>query len=138
MIVSGLSGALGHSGSWKMHTLRFAFQLLTVCGYWRPRSWSSPFKKFLYTLYTIIVLLLLHTVAFYQIMDIIFNVTNQDEFSDNFNFLIAMLNSCHKAYSLLVIRGRIAAIIGILEREPFLPRNKKEIEIRTRFNGRAE
>ncbi|XP_076679568.1 uncharacterized protein LOC143374903 [Andrena cerasifolii] len=121
-----------------MHTLRSVFRLLALCGYWRPQSWASPFKKFLYTLYTIIVLLLLHTVAFYQIMDITFNVKNQDEFSDNFNFLLAVLISCHKAYSLLMIRGKVAVIIGILEREPFLPGNEEEIEIRTRFNDRAE
>lgn len=71
-------------------------------------------------------------------MDIIVNVRTQDEFSDNFYFLLAMLVGCHKIYSLLAIRGKIAIFMGMLDRAPFLPSNEEEVEIRMRFNKRVE
>ncbi|XP_076634621.1 odorant receptor 10-like [Colletes latitarsis] len=85
-----------------------------------------------------IVLLLLYTVTFSQFMDIIMGVQNQDEFSENFYLLLAMLVACHKIYSMLKSRGCIAAMTNILEKEPFLPGNAEEIGIRSKFDKKAQ
>ena len=71
-------------------------------------------------------------------MDIVVNVRTQDEFSDNFYMLLAMLVSCQKVYSLLTIRDKIVLFTRILGREPFLPGNEEEEMIRTRFDKKAE
>ncbi|XP_053982819.1 odorant receptor 46a-like [Hylaeus volcanicus] len=121
-----------------MRLMRWIFRILVVCGCWRPSSWTTPLKMFLYTVYRTVILLLVYTVTFLQFMDIVLNVRNQDEFSDNFYMLLAMIVSCHKLYSLLKSRDSIRALISILEKEPFLPGNAEEIGIRTRFDKRAE
>ncbi|XP_076634609.1 odorant receptor 94a-like [Colletes latitarsis] len=121
-----------------MSIMRWTFRILVICGCWQPPSWTSPVKTFLYTLYRAIVLSLVYTVTFLQFMDIVINVQNQDEFSDNFYLLLAMLVSCHKGYSLVKNRESIAALNDILEQEPFMPENAEEIGIRTRFDKRSE
>ncbi|XP_043264943.1 odorant receptor 46a-like [Colletes gigas] len=124
--------------SGEMGILQSIFRILVVCGCWQPPSWRSPLKKYLYTVYTVIVLLLLYTVTFSQFMDIVMGVQNQDEFSENFYLLLAMLVACYKIYSILKSRGCIAAMTNILETEPFLPGNAEEIGIRSKFDKKAQ
>nr|XP_034178576.1 odorant receptor 94a-like [Osmia lignaria] len=109
-----------------------------MSGCWRPPSWTSPIKKLLYNTYTVFVFTLLNISTILQIMDLLLNVENQDELSEGIYMMLTILVACHKMYSMLMSRKNIAVLNGILENEPFQPENVEEIEIRRRFNKRAQ
>lgn len=73
-----------------------------------------------------------------QIMDLLLNVENQDELSEGIYMMLTMLVACHKMYSILMSHKNIAVLNDILENEPFQPENVEEMEIRRRFNERAQ
>ncbi|XP_076179888.1 odorant receptor 94a-like [Ptiloglossa arizonensis] len=117
-----------------MHILRKVFTLLTICGCSRPATWSSPFKKFLYNVYTICVFVIMHTLVVSQILDLVFNVENEDDFSENFYVTLVMIITCFKMSSLLLTQKHISVLVNTLEGGPFLPIDIEEKEIRKRFN----
>ncbi|XP_046144647.1 odorant receptor 46a-like [Osmia bicornis bicornis] len=120
-----------------MQLLQMIFQLLAVCGCWQPPSSATPFKKFFYTVYTVILFILLNAITFLQCLDLILVVENQDEFSDNIYLTLTMMVSCHKMCSMLPSQKNITVLINILEKKPFQPENEKEMEIRKKFDKRA-
>lgn len=81
---------------------------------------------------------MIYALALSQILDLIFNVDNQDDFSDNFYVTIAVFGICFKMYVLLMNRKVIKILIDALQREPFSPINIEELEIQTKFNKIAE
>ncbi|XP_046144665.1 uncharacterized protein LOC114872760 [Osmia bicornis bicornis] len=121
-----------------MQLLQRIFQLLAVCGCWQPPSSTPPYKKFLYTVYTVILFILLNAITLLQCLDLILVVESQEEFSDNIYLTLTMLVSCHKMYSMLPSQKNITVLINILEKKPFQPENEKEMEIRKRFDKRAQ
>ncbi|XP_076179886.1 odorant receptor Or1-like [Ptiloglossa arizonensis] len=120
-----------------MRILGLIFTLLSVCGCSRPITWTSPFKKFLYNVYAICVIVIVHAFVISQILDLVFIVDNQDDFSDNFYMTLSMIVTCFKMYNLLMTRGNIEILTDTLQGEPFVPMDIKEIEIRTRFDKAA-
>lgn len=68
-----------------------------------------------------------------QLMDIILNVDNTDDFADTFYIMLALVISCCKMTGLLVNRKNIGTLINILIQEPFIPLEADEIEIRQRY-----
>ncbi|XP_076634650.1 uncharacterized protein LOC143348387 [Colletes latitarsis] len=118
-----------------MGILRRMFMLLTICGCSRPTSWTSPTKKFLYNVYTIFVFLTIHALVITQILDLVFIVDNQDDFSDNFYVTLAMIITCVKMCNMLITRKNIGTLIDTLQREPFLPMDVEEFEIRTQYDN---
>ncbi|XP_043264938.1 odorant receptor 94b-like [Colletes gigas] len=121
-----------------MGILRRIVTLLTMCGCSRPTSWTSPTKKFLYTVYTIFVFLAMHTLVITQILDLVFIVDNQDDFSDNFYVTLAMIITFVKMCSMLITKKNIVTLIDTLQREPFLPMDAEEFEIRTQYDSMSE
>ena len=120
-----------------MPVLDFTFKLLTICGCWTPDSWTDC-RRLLYHVYTIFILLLIHTFTLSQLLDIILIVDNQDDFTDNFYMLLAMIVSCFKMISLLINRGNIAMLTDILMNGPCRPLEPAEIEIQQRFDKLIE
>lgn len=121
-----------------MRILGFTFKILTSCGCWVPDSWTSPYRRLMYHLYTLFILLLINTFTLSQFLDIILTVDNPDDFTDNFYMLLAMIVSCFKMFSLLMNRGNIAMLIDILTKEPCTPLEPDEVEIRQKFDKLIE
>ncbi|XP_076241164.1 odorant receptor 4-like [Calliopsis andreniformis] len=121
-----------------MHILRWIRMLLVVCGFMPPPSWSSPVKKFLYNIYTVFVLLIVHTLLISQILDVIFIVDNPEDFSDNFYITVAILVCSYKTSRFLINRDMHAILMDTLDREPFSPMNKEENQIREKFDRLSE
>ncbi|XP_043252550.1 odorant receptor Or1-like [Colletes gigas] len=121
-----------------MHLLRWIFKVNTFAGCSQTSSWTSPIKKFLYTVYTFVLFVLLHSFCLTQILDIVYNVNSQDEFSENIYWTVGVALTCFKMWSLLHNRDNYAILIDELERKPLLPANTEEIEIRTKFDKVAE
>ncbi|CAL7950598.1 unnamed protein product [Xylocopa violacea] len=121
-----------------MHTLRCSRIFLSLCGCWSPPSWTSPIKKLLYNLFTLIVWLIVHVLAVTQILDIIINVENQDEFSENIYITPTIIVSGCKMTSLMIHHKGILSLIEDLQKKPFSTVTKEEARIQRRFNRMIE
>ncbi|KAF3430255.1 hypothetical protein E2986_11566 [Frieseomelitta varia] len=121
-----------------VHTLQCSRILLSICGCLPPSSWTSSFTKSLYNIYTSFVWLLILSLASAQILDIIINVENQDQFSDNFYITLVVFVSGCKLSIMLKHRRSILSLIDSLENEPFSTTNDEEMKIRSKFNKMNE
>lgn len=121
-----------------MQILSLTFKILMICGCWVPDSWTTPYKRLVYHVYTIFILLLIHTFMLSQLMDLILTVDNADDFTDNFYMLLAMIVSCCKMFTLLSNRNNIVMLIDILVRKPCKPVESDEIEIQQKFDKHVQ
>lgn len=118
----------------KMRVLEFTFKVLTICGCWRPESWTSLYKRAVYHVYTILILFLVNSFTLSQFMDIILTVDNADDFSDSFSTLLPMFNSCYKMFSLLVNHKTIVKLTDLLAQKPCRPLRPNEMKIQYKFD----
>ncbi|XP_011705963.1 PREDICTED: odorant receptor 94a-like [Wasmannia auropunctata] len=114
--------------------LEFTLKILTIVGCWPPNSWTSLCKRTVYNAYTAFVILLLFTFMLSQLMDVILNVDNTDDFTDTFYIMLAIFISCCKMVGLLINRKNIGLLTNILTEKPFIPLEADEIEIRHKFD----
>ncbi|XP_053982822.1 uncharacterized protein LOC128878561 [Hylaeus volcanicus] len=121
-----------------MHILRYMLTYMSVCGCWRPLSWTSGPKKFLYTAYMVFLFLVIHSFLLSLILDLVLTVDNPEDFSDNFYLTAEVFVSSWKMRSLIRYRGKFAIIMNNLEEESMLPRNADEAEIRKKFDNVAQ
>lgn len=121
-----------------VQALQWTRFLLSVCGCMPPTSWKSSFKKSLYNIYTFVIWLLILSLVSSQILDIIINVKNKNEFIENFYItLVVFVTSC-KMTIILRYRKNILSLMDDLQHEPFSPMTHEENEIRTKFNKMNE
>ncbi|KAF3054560.1 Odorant receptor 016 [Nylanderia fulva] len=116
-----------------MNMMEFPFKVLTICGCWQPQSWTSVYKH-IYRIYTILILLSVHTFTLSQLMDIILIVDNTDDFCDNLCILVVTIMTCFKMFSLLANRKNIIELTDILMKEPCKPFKPNEIKIFYKFD----
>lgn len=117
-----------------MHILNLTFLIVTFVGCFRPLSWTSLFKRVIYTLYRLFIIIILYTFAFLQFMDIVLNVDNPDDFTNN---LYMMLNVSVSGYKLLIMwinYTNIATLINKFSEEPFKPLDSGELKICQKFD----
>lgn len=69
-----------------------------------------------------------------QLMDVILNVDNTDDFTDTFYIMLSMIISCCKMVGLLTNRKNIEVLTNILIQKPFIPLEADEIKIRHKFD----
>lgn len=117
-----------------MHILEFTFKILIICGCWRPASWTMSYKRFIYHVYTIFIIFLIYTFMLSQLLDLLLNVDNPDDFTDNIYMLLAMFVSCCKMFTLLMNRNNIMMLIDILIKRPCKPIQSDEIKIQQKFD----
>lgn len=120
--------------NFKMNVLEFPFKVLTICGCWQPESWTSIYKRIMYRMYTILIILIVNSFVLSQFVDIILIVDNTDDFCDNFCILLPMIITCFKLFSLLANRKSIIKLTNILTKEPCKPLKPKEINIHYKFD----
>ncbi|XP_078032561.1 uncharacterized protein LOC144467574 [Augochlora pura] len=117
-----------------MTALKYTFSFLTLLGCLRPFTWTSRAKRWLYKAYSLVILLFVQYMMVIAVLDIIFNVENQDQFCDNFSITVAVLISIYKMLNFRGRRESILLLINSLEKEPFMPMNKAEMEIKLKFD----
>lgn len=117
-----------------MQVLEFTFKVLTICGCWRPESWTSKYKRIIYRVYTVLIILLVNSFTLSQFMDIILIADNPDDVSDNFSILLPMFISCYKLLSLLANHKSIVKLTDILTKEPCRPSRPNELKIYYKFD----
>ncbi|XP_011882833.1 PREDICTED: odorant receptor 46a, isoform A-like [Vollenhovia emeryi] len=116
-----------------MHILRFTYTIVTISGCCRPQSWTSLFKRTVYNIYSLYVITMIYTFTILQIMDIILNVDNTDDFADNLNMMMTVLASCFKIFIACLNYDNIVALINYLTKEPFKPLDTNEMKIRQHY-----
>lgn len=122
----------------KMNVLEFPLKILTICGCWQPKSWTSIYKHTIYRMYTFLIILIVNSFTLSQLMDIILIVDNTDDFCNNFCILLPMIITCFKLFSLLANRKNIIELTDILTKEPCKPLKLNEIRIHYKFNKGIE
>ncbi|XP_017788741.1 PREDICTED: uncharacterized protein LOC108571252 [Habropoda laboriosa] len=117
-----------------MAILRPAFNILTICGCWRPCSCRTTRAKAAYIVYTMFVVLLLHSFCISQFFNVILNLRTADELSESFYMFIASVLSCCKIVTLLTNHGSIEILRRRLEEEPCKPVSAEEAVIQSKFD----
>ncbi|XP_031827713.1 odorant receptor Or1-like isoform X2 [Nomia melanderi] len=120
-----------------MRVLEYVFNVLTILGYSRPPSWTSPFKKFLYNVYTTSVFAVIQALLVSEVLDLVLVVDNQDDFADNVYMMTVILITSFKMSGLMRMRANIDMLIDTLNEKPFCPVNAEELNIRTKFDNMA-
>lgn len=120
-----------------MHVLEYPLNVLTILGYSRPSSWTSPLNKALYMVYRVFAFLTIHALLITQMLDLVLVVENQDDFSENLYMTGVMIVTCMKMFGLVTMRKNIDTLCKTLDEEPFRPVDAEEAEIRTRFDKTA-
>ncbi|XP_071572228.1 odorant receptor 94a-like [Temnothorax nylanderi] len=121
-----------------MRILKLSFLILTICGCWRPNSWSSLHKRVAYYVYATIIIFLLNTFTLSLLIDITLITDNADDFCDSFFVLIDMSISCFKVFTLLLNYKNIIMLIDILMKKPCKPSTSTEINILYKFDKSIE
>ncbi|XP_011640458.2 uncharacterized protein LOC105429287 [Pogonomyrmex barbatus] len=104
-----------------------------ICGCGLLHSWKTPYKRLVYRVYTIFIMLLIHSFMLSQLVDLIMIVDNSNDFTDNFYVLLAMIVSCCKMFALLINRNNIVTLIETLMSKPFRPVEPDEMKIQQKF-----
>lgn len=121
-----------------MHTLPLSFALLTYTGYWRPVDWSPMSLKYrAYCVYSVVMILLLNSFAFYGIVDS-FIFKDLETYIEKFSLFISVFGVCCKVINLVIHRGRIIGLADMLLKDICLPRNDHETDIQRRFDNNAK
>ncbi|XP_076648499.1 odorant receptor Or1-like isoform X2 [Halictus rubicundus] len=117
-----------------MTSFRIALSMLIVLGCLRPITWTSSFKKFVYLVYTVMAYSLLQSVLLTHLLDLIFNVRSQKDFSENVYIMTSVTGGVFKMTMLLVNRKNIVVLLNALRKEPFLPVDDEETDIKSRLD----
>ncbi|XP_076377245.1 odorant receptor Or1-like isoform X1 [Megalopta genalis] len=116
-----------------MTALKYTFTFLSLLGCLCPSTWTSRAKRWLYKAYSLVILVFVQYMIVIAVLDIIINVENQDQFCENFYITVASLISLYKMLNFRGRRETILMLINRLEKEPFLPMNTAEMEIKLRI-----
>ncbi|KAF7385335.1 hypothetical protein HZH68_013765 [Vespula germanica] len=118
-----------------MAVLKLIFIILSICGCWRPSSWSLSFYKCLvYNLYTIFVAFIISSQALSQMINICLNANDSSNFSDDIYIFLAILVACFKMLSLVINRNNIVNLTVTLGQEPYQTLDNMETNIRIKFD----
>lgn len=69
-----------------------------------------------------------------QFMDVILNVDNPNDLTNNLNIMLTSSASCYKIFIMWLNYEKIAELINYLTEVPFKPLNSGEIEIRRQYD----
>ncbi|XP_077264586.1 odorant receptor 46a-like isoform X2 [Temnothorax americanus] len=117
-----------------MHILKLTYTIVTISGCFRPQSWTSLFKRTVYNIYRLYVIIMLYTFTIFQIMDLVLYVDNTNDFTNNMNMMLTVSISCYKVLIMCLNYENIVALINYLTEEPFKPLDSDEMKIRRRYD----
>jgi len=76
----------------------------------------------------------MHTFLMSQFLDIIWNVDNAEEFTENFYITLSSVLSCMKMLNILAHRDSILMLINMLIEKPHKPLRIDEMKIQYKFD----
>lgn len=117
-----------------METLRWTQTMFTVGGNCLNLNTYTPLQRTLYNIYANIGMVFLYVFFIAQILDIVLNVENQDEFTENFAITSTVFMIVLKFIMISTRRVNILILIEQLDKDLFSPVTKQEMEIRSKFD----
>ncbi|XP_076229128.1 uncharacterized protein LOC116424882 [Nomia melanderi] len=121
-----------------MVTLRRTFSLLTYLGCLSPPSWTSVSKRILYRAHSLLIAILLLSLVLSSLLDIVLEVENQNDFSDNFYLTTAMMVGNYKMFNFHTKREAIMVLINNMRKRPFSAEDQAEKNIMTKYRKMIE
>jgi len=112
-----------------MQVLKVTCAIVMITGCLRPLIWTSLFKRTVYNIYRLYVLNMLYFFSMAQLMDIILNIDNADDFTNNLNMMLTSSTLCYKMFIMWSNYEKVVALIKCLTEEPFKPLDPSEIKI---------
>ncbi|XP_024894161.1 odorant receptor 94b-like isoform X2 [Temnothorax curvispinosus] len=114
--------------------LKLTCTIFMIAGCFRPQSWTSLFKRTIYNVYRLYVISMLYAFTLSQVIDVVMNTDNPNDFTDNLNKSLTVSVSCYKIFIAWLSYKNIAALINYLTEEPFKPLDLGEIKIRRQYD----
>ncbi|XP_014207963.1 odorant receptor 4-like [Copidosoma floridanum] len=113
------------------------FVLLSLVSIWRPKKWSSSLAVTLYSLYTVVSLIVYYTFMISEILDIILLAENVQQIMENMIQLINITNVTQKSFSFLSKRKKIIRFIDMFFDDVALPQTPEEEAIQKKFDDES-
>nr|AQN78453.1 olfactory receptor 51 [Meteorus pulchricornis] len=110
-----------------MAILSESFLLLSICGLWKPNTWSG-WKSIIFYLYAIFVFFLHNGFVLAEILDLFLSISTADERIDTIVTLISMLAVTAKMVGIYATRNDILGVCERFDSEWHAP-NPDEIQI---------
>ncbi|XP_071631653.1 uncharacterized protein [Temnothorax longispinosus] len=117
-----------------MRILKLTCTIFMIAGCFRPQSWTSLFKRTIYNVYRLYVISMLYAFTLSQVIDVVMNTDNPNDFTDNLNKSLTVSVSCYKIFIAWLSYKNIAALINYLTEEPFKPLDLGEMKIRKQYD----
>ncbi|XP_024880048.1 odorant receptor 46a-like isoform X2 [Temnothorax curvispinosus] len=117
-----------------MRILKLTCTIFMIAGCFRPQSWTSLFKRTIYNVYRLYVISMLYAFTLSQVIDVVMNTDNPNDFTDNLNKSLTVSVSCYKIFIAWLSYKNIAALINYLTEEPFKPLDLGEMKIRRQYD----
>ncbi|KAI4483691.1 hypothetical protein M0804_007951 [Polistes exclamans] len=117
--------------------LESTLMILSICGCWKPSSWSLLYyKNCLYNFYGICVIFLVSTLSLSQIIGIVLNISS--DLSEDIYVSLTIAISCLKMLTFKINYNDVVELINALnEKEPYVPSDEEEILIQLKFDKLA-
>ncbi|KAH0947022.1 OrE29 [Eciton burchellii] len=118
-----------------MNVLKFTLAICGFAGCWQPFLWTSLFKNVIYKAYATFLTSSLYIFLISQIMYIVLNVNNSNEFTDTLYIMLTILVAGYKQVYMWVDRKNFVIMINVLTEKPFAPRESHELMIQRKFEN---
>lgn len=118
----------------EMLVLQFTLILCTISGCWQPLSWTSLWKQIMYNSYRMLLICLISVFMMSQMINIVLNIDNLSEMSDNIYMTLAVFIATYKIVTMWITKQYVIMIIKILMEEPFKPSELREVMIRQKYD----
>lgn len=117
-----------------MHVLKLTYIIVAIAGCFRPKSWTSFFKRTVYNIYRLYVISLIYSVTISEFVDITLYIDNTVDFTNNLNMMLNMSTACYKMLIMCLNYENMTALINYLTEEPFKPLDSDELKIRQQYD----
>ncbi|KAF7992982.1 hypothetical protein HCN44_005763 [Aphidius gifuensis] len=117
--------------------LPYSFTLLNFWGVW-PSTNSSKWKQYIYSVYTIFMIILVYTNTLSQIIDLFVSFKNLKQFINNAFILLSTIGAGVKAAHLIWQRKTIINLMKIIQSHPCIPQDEDEQIVQQKFNNKIK
>lgn len=116
-----------------MRVLEFTLLVCTFTGCWQPDSWTSLFKHIIYKTYAMFLFSSLYIFSLSQLMNIMLNVENSDEFTNSLYMMLTVFVAGFKQVYIWIDHKNINVIINVFNKKPFAACDTQEFVIQQKF-----
>lgn len=113
--------------------LNLSFGIFKCLGLWQPVTWCPGWKSKLYSMYSIFIVLLIHSSTISEFLGLL-ESNGIHEIINNSVLLLSMIGACGKAMIIIGQYHRIVQLVETLQCFPCQPQNADENLIKIKFD----